>query len=170
MGTSKEIEKKSYFVGKSRRCRLTMNHEDRGTSETLAYLRVAVANESELRYCSRGLRRTVISARNEAAAIAALKNFARDKLSRYPTTMEEDERKLQNRDLDPFGNEKHILIVLRGEKEILHFYMDLADEIIPLLALSPPERSNKVRKKYDDCTDIARFITAVDRALSRRGL
>ena len=106
----------------------------------------------------------------EAAAIAALKNFARDKLSRYPTNMEEDERKLQNRDLDPFGNEKHILIVLRGEKEILHFYMDLADEIIPLLALPPPERSNKVRKKYDDCTDIARFITAVDRALSRRGL
>ena len=198
VGTSKEIEKKSYFVGKSRRCRLTMNHEDRGTSETLAYLRVAVATDSELRYCSRGLRRTffsssfvffslcvsltthvrhihmktgtVISARNEAAAIAALKNFARDKLSRYPTKMEEDEKKLQNRDLDPFGNEKHILIVLRGEKEILHFYMNFADEIIPLLALPPPERSIKVRKKYDDCTDIARYITSVDRALSRRGL
>ena len=166
---SSNYEKKCQFVSKKRKFRITMNHEDRGTAEALAFLRVAVATEGELRCLSPGPQRNSIGPENELAALSMLGEFAKRKLNRYPTTMAEDTRKLNEPDLDPFGNLKHALIVLRGEKEILHFYANLVGEIAPLLVLPKHARSHRIREMRGGRSDLERFITAVGSSLSRQG-
>lgn len=164
------FEKRSYYVSKQRTYRGTMNHEDRGTSDTLAYLRVAAANEEELSTFSRGFQHSVISADNESRALLLLAKFATEKLNNYPTTIEQDNKELEDDKLDPFCNRRHAIIVVRGEKEICHFFIALAQAATAVLKLPPAERKVAVREKFSDQTDISLFITAVHRALMCKGL
>ena len=46
-------------------------------------------------------------------------------LNQYPTTIEDDDELLREGRLDPFSNRRHAVIVIRGEKEICHFLIQL---------------------------------------------
>eukprot|EP00940_MAST-03C_sp_MAST-3C-sp2_P001998 g1998.t1 len=168
--SSSAYERRCYFASKSRRFRITMNYEDRGTADALGFMRVAVATETELQSISHGLHHDVISLRNECDALRMLAQFAARKLAKYPTTLSEDERKLSELDMDPFGNTKHTLIVLRGEKQILHFYDRVATEFASIAALPRAARASLVRARHKNRSDLSRFITSIDAALTRRGL
>jgi hypothetical protein len=54
---------------------------------------------------------------------------------RYPTSLEEDMRVLQD-GVFPFGSDRrNALVIIKGEKEVCHFWIKLAEHAIPLLSM-----------------------------------
>lgn len=79
-----------------------------------------------------------VSVRNEMRSMKHLKSICEEYLELYPSSLEEDCRRLADTSssaLAPFSNERHALIQVRGEKEVLLFYKDFADTAIRLLEL-----------------------------------
>lgn len=74
-----------------------------------------------------------INSKNEMKAMQLLKRTTEDYLSRYPTKYEDDVRRLSSSELSQFSNERHAVIQIAGEKEVLLFYLDLATTAIKLL-------------------------------------
>jgi hypothetical protein len=74
-----------------------------------------------------------ISLRNEVKAMQALLGICKDLLSKYPTSFDQDSRRLQEGDVAPFSNERHALIQIKGEKEVLLFLQDFAHSASTLL-------------------------------------
>jgi len=66
-------------------------------------------------------------------AMKLLLQICCDYLKAYPTTYQNDCEQLQNGNLQPFSNERHALIQVKGEKEVLLFYKDFANVAIQLL-------------------------------------
>jgi Rubisco LSMT substrate-binding len=80
-----------------------------------------------------------ISVRNEIRAMRLLKTICEDLLAGYPNSYEDDCLRLADdsspRSLAPFSNERHALIQVKGEKEVLLFYKDFSRTAIRLLEL-----------------------------------
>lgn len=80
-----------------------------------------------------------ISVRNEIRAMRHLKVVCEDCLAAYPHSYEDDCLRLADdsspRALAPFSNQRHALIQVRGEKEVLLFYKDFAQTAIRLLEM-----------------------------------
>jgi hypothetical protein len=76
-----------------------------------------------------------IGVRNEVRAMRLLREIVDEYLDAYPTTYEEDCKRLTSTDnpVPPFSNERHALIQVKGEKEVLLFYQDFADTAMRLL-------------------------------------
>ena len=82
-----------------------------------------------------------ISVHNELRAMQSLVHLIAHYLAQYPTSYEQDVARLANNDLAPFSNERHAVIQIKGEKEVLLFFRDFAQTAISLL----------------QCTDIIQF-------------
>jgi len=111
---------------------------------TLALLRVILCDEEDFEQilCKYGSHsrsgrdiHTPINLRNEIRAMQHLAAICEDYLSRYPTSLEDDIASLKSPDLKPFSNEKHALIQVRGEKEVLHFFKRFCEAVLCGLTL-----------------------------------
>jgi len=76
-----------------------------------------------------------ISTRNEIKAMKLLESLCRSYLGKYPTTLEQDVDRLSSGALGPFSNERHAVIQIKGEKEVLHFYLEFARVAQHLLSI-----------------------------------
>jgi len=74
---------------------------------------------------SRFKRRGPISTSNELAVFKKLAEAATAQLQKYPTSIEDDDELLREGRLDPFSNRRHAVIIIRGEKEMCHFFIQL---------------------------------------------
>lgn len=74
--------------------------------------------------------------RNEIRAMTLLHSMCGDYLSRYAHSYEEDVRRLESNELEPFSNARHAVIQLKGEKEVLKFLQDFASTSLELLQCS----------------------------------
>ena len=74
-----------------------------------------------------------ISKRNERKVWEAIKAMAQEGLERYPHSLEEDMEILKKEDLS--FNERNCTLFRSGEKEILHFLIELADYVLNLLQM-----------------------------------
>jgi histone-lysine N-methyltransferase SETD3 len=115
-----------------------LDHDE--TRRMLSFLQVACADPDELALLSRaqlsGARIVpALSPANEAAALALLSAACSAALDRFDTTVEEDDALLQ----DPrLGRRARSCVVMRrGEKQVLHRLLDMAEEALPLLRLPP---------------------------------
>jgi hypothetical protein len=77
----------------------------------------------------------VCSRRTEMNVLRDLAARMEAQLKRYPTTLEEDLRVLQD-GVFPFGSDRrNALVIIKGEKEVCHFWIKLAELAIPLLSM-----------------------------------
>lgn len=127
---------------------------------SLAMLRIIVANESDILKLQGGngningnigngynmnsyhfrLVRDIqqpIDIQNEIRAMKYFNEMCLDYLSRYKNTLQEDIELLSSGQLRPFSNERHAIIQLKGEKEILHFYLNFTNDVLYLFNLKP---------------------------------
>eukprot|EP01034_Spumella_vulgaris_P026247 gene26247-32792_t len=74
-----------------------------------------------------------VSLGNERRAMTLLRSICDEYLAQYPTTLEQDCERLLHGDVPVFSNERHALIQVRGEKEVLHFFRDFALVALRLL-------------------------------------
>lgn len=125
--------------------RISMNYEDKATTEAFSYLRVLVANENELdiimsRSSALQLSSTLvqfISPRNEAAALHYLATHYKKYLTGYLRSLEENDELLKNSQLaKPFSNYRTGLIVIRSEQEVAHFWIHVSQTIGHILRTS----------------------------------
>jgi histone-lysine N-methyltransferase SETD3 len=181
------------FINASQQFSVTMNASDDGTSQCLNYLRVKYATSDDLRRAgTRFKRRGPISLQSEVASFEALADAAQAQLEMYPTTIEDDDRMLCEGHLDPFSNRRHAVIIIRGEKEMCHFFIDLARVMKSLLLplnLDKSEdigkdgvdlmganvdqravRTAKVAANFAGNSDIDRFVRDIHRHLLSLGL
>jgi protein-histidine N-methyltransferase len=80
---------------------------------------------------------TPISVWNEIRAMRLLRSVCDEYLDTYPTTYEDDCMRLAST-TDPvpsFSNERHALIQVKGEKEVLLFFRDFSETAIRLLEI-----------------------------------
>ena len=151
--------------------RIKMHCDDDATAEALSFCRVAVANQMELdEIDSRGYSGdTVIGPicpRNEIAALAYFASICRERLKKYPTSLEHDLYRLEEeKNLEPFSNERNALIVIKSEKEILTFFIKLSQIVTPIFSLSIDNAMRLVQKEYSDesmrSNDTARYLRLV---------
>jgi hypothetical protein len=76
-----------------------------------------------------------VSLRNEARCMLSLRALCEECLGQYPTTLEADCARLTSGAVAPFSNERHALIQVKGEKEVLLFFRDFADTAARLLQM-----------------------------------
>lgn len=75
-----------------------------------------------------------ISLSNERRAMHLLIKMVQESLQEYSSTLEEDFKSLSNStDYPEFSNRRHALIQVKGEKEVLSFYLDLARTSLEVL-------------------------------------
>lgn len=163
------LREKLFLSPRVKKVQVSMSHQSKETREALGFMRIVVATPDECRVMGKN-HVGVVSVRNEVAAIKALAQTCETRLKGYPTTWEEDKKLL--RELAPFTNERNALVVIAGEKEICHMWIQVAREIYEITenSSSPTERTKRVTSKYsgrDD--DVARFILSLNRSLILRG-
>ena len=128
----------------SRRVRVSVG-ENENTRLLFSILRMLAANEDDLEilttsyggfYRAYNENQGPISLRNELAAMRLLATVCTDYLSRYPSTLDEDLKRLADvAALAPFSNERHAVIQVKGEKEVLHFYKRFAEKAAAMLSM-----------------------------------
>lgn len=83
-----------------------------------------------------------ISIQNETLMLNSLKYVCQYILSKYPTSLEEDQIALCDENminLPLYSNKRHAIIHTRGEKEVLHFYIQLSIYGLKLLNIGENE-------------------------------
>mmetsp|Transcript_11752 Transcript_11752/g.31707 ORF Transcript_11752/g.31707 Transcript_11752/m.31707 type:complete len:514 (-) Transcript_11752:898-2439(-) len=121
--------------------------DNENTSFAFACLRVMVATKEEFQALSGAggtgavaLPHTVkdirfpMSLRNEKAALTMFMGMINDKLAAYPRSLEEDKVLLAGDSLTPFSNERHAVIQVAGEKEVLEHYKTHCQVALELLS------------------------------------
>ena len=116
-----------------------------------AVLRLVTLGEDDFRSCIPGGLKTLreatvpFSVESEVAALTMLKNLCMDMLDKYPTSYDEDVARLEGKHpvlekgekVDPVGvlytNERHAVIQVRGEKEVLGHFLVLSELALDLL-------------------------------------
>lgn len=132
----------------SRRIRVCVSDND-NTKLLLAFLRLIEADSEDfdilISSAGSALYRSIrdaqvaIGTKNEYRAMALLEKVCLDLLSKYATTYEQDIERLKRKNgIDPdavplFSNERNALIQIKGEKEVLLFFIDFATTAMKLL-------------------------------------
>jgi len=148
-------------AGKTKRqFKVSMNWEDKGTSDAIAFARILAANEEELiqlvarsTQTSASLSSTkFLSTKNEAAALNIIAEACKAQLLRYEKTYEENTALLSSNVLRPFSPRRAALVVVTGEQEICSYWIHAAkrlgdallngrDALAKLSTVSPGEPS-----------------------------
>jgi len=119
---------------KVRRFQIAFEHKERCTKKCMSWLRIAQATLEELP--TKGLpndqKIPPISPANELRVMTEVKTAALQVLEGFDTSLEEDNKMLDDPDKKLTMNMRNCLIMRRGEKEILHAYLQLADHLIAI--------------------------------------
>ncbi|MBZ4333427.1 SET domain-containing histone-lysine N-methyltransferase [Corallococcus sp. AS-1-12] len=126
-----------------RRFEVPLQYGHASTVAMFSFLRVACANARELAQLAEEAREEQglgevppLSAETEERVFRALHDACEARLAGFETTLEEDERLLQEADLS--RNARNCLLLRRGEKRLLHAYAGLARAFVPALCPTPP--------------------------------
>jgi hypothetical protein len=129
-----------------RSVRLSTYHDNDNTQEAFSFLRFVHARSHEMTrlpaYVSQRhfdwTRRRIepISADNEIRVLGNLSTLCREQLLRYPTTLADDIAEISSGKWPMGSNKRNSLVLLRGEKEICHYYVQLHSRAVSLSALT----------------------------------
>lgn len=74
-----------------------------------------------------------LSVRNEIEVLKTLAEAAKKSLATFDHTLEEDQKLIKSGTLEMYSNERNCVLMRMGEKEVLHWFISLADFAVPLL-------------------------------------
>jgi histone-lysine N-methyltransferase SETD3 len=115
---------------RDRRFQIPFDHCEEITTKCMSYLRVVHADQEDLeklrKQGSDFKNVPPISMRNEASVLQHVAIAAQRVLSGFPTTLEQDNKILQDPEHKLTMNIRNCVLMRRGEKEVCHAYIDLA--------------------------------------------
>lgn len=133
-----------YRFQPKRRCQIPANYAHKKTKDMFSFLRFVHAQGQELANIvalldqqQDGVKIDALSVRNETLVLQELKMRAETALSKFCSTIAEDEKlKDDHKNYPMYSNIRNCIIMRWGEKKVLQFFVDLADQCLPLLQLS----------------------------------
>lgn len=119
-----------------KRFQIPMDYAEDVVKECFSFLRFVHAKDSELMLLSSNDKFDIkkiepISIRNEMECIQDLAIAAQTSLSQFDSTIEDDNRLLADPTLS--SNIRNAVLMRRGEKQVLHYYAELAGAVKPLV-------------------------------------
>lgn len=126
--------------------------------EELADLETTANNSraSILDYCKQAL-----GLNTELKVLKVLSEMSRRRLKLYKNDIEVDEKMLQEGNLEPFSNHRHAIIMIRGEKLIFHFYINLYKKMDDLLHKENEEAVEYIYSNYMGSDEYSEYISRV---------
>jgi len=128
-------------------------YKEKKVKECFSFLRVMHAQGNEFLIISSadGLRLEDIpplSVRNETMVLTSLAVAATKSLKKFETSLEHDNALLADEDRYPrFGNDRNAVLMRRGEKEVLRFYVTLMKVCCQLFKMKAKDLKLKLRKE-----------------------
>ena len=130
----------------------------------ITFLRIIVANQEDINLLTSSYSKggssdsrpgrdmhSAITESNEMRAMRLLESTLTKLLGQYPDSLEQNnERLAHDKSLAPFSNERHAVIQVRGEKEVLHFFLDFAHIVMRLLSVRDVEVYREEMRKVQD--------------------
>jgi len=162
---SRLLESSKFGPIKKRRFQIPYDYREDVTKECFSVLRFIQARGSELILLnseSSGFdvkKIEPISLHNELRVLETLHEEASILIKEFPTTIEEDNRLLQNKDLS--FNMRNIILMRRGEKEVLQYYIDLYPYILSLTQMQWKYFKRLVHRCYEMKSKTDPYVTAV---------
>merc|ERR1712130_613015 len=139
-----DIVKKDFQIPK--------HYKEKKVKEAFSFLRVLHAQGNEFLIISSadGLRLEDIpplSIRNETSVLTSMAVSATKSLKKFTTTLDHDNALLADEESYPrFGNKRNAVLMRRGEKEVLSFYVELMKCCIALFKMKLKDLKAKLRK------------------------
>jgi len=143
--------------------------DDKGTSEALAFARIAAATEEELEILvgrsslAASAASRFISPRNEAAALKLVAETMKEHLGGYARTLEENLAHLKSNLLPSFSPQRSALIVLIGEEQVAHFWIRAYETLLDALqcptSLQVMQRLTELPSATPEELDLVRYAT-----------
>jgi len=159
--------------GITREFQIPMNYKEKKVKALFSFLRLMNAQEKEMLMLSEDTNLEdipPISVKNEQLSLLALSKAAKASLEEFDTTLDHDNALLADSENYPFmTNQRNIVLMRRGEKEVLHFYKDLAVTCIPLLRMQWKDLKKVASKYKDDDNPLGNYIKLIVVTLSKRG-
>eukprot|EP00475_Leptophrys_vorax_P032893 TRINITY_DN5128_c0_g1_i1.p1 TRINITY_DN5128_c0_g1~~TRINITY_DN5128_c0_g1_i1.p1 ORF type:complete len:614 (-),score=186.52 TRINITY_DN5128_c0_g1_i1:64-1905(-) len=145
---------KAKYIGvENREFQIPANTEHEKTKEMFSFLRIYSTQEQDVKAFSQIKDFKLdninpVSVNNEICMLREVQDAALRCLGGFDTTLEEDERILKEEKLT--FNIRNAILMRRGEKQVCHFFVELANSIIPLFEMPVPkirEALKKLKKK-----------------------
>ncbi|ETO26066.1 SET domain containing protein [Reticulomyxa filosa] len=161
------------FTSKKRSQRefqIPRQYKEKKVLECFSWLRVAFAQGNEFMIISaqnvQNDEVVPVSVQNEMMVLTAIAVAAKKSLNQFDTTLEDDNELLKDEEKYPrFSNMRNIVLMRRGEKEVLHFYLNLLKECKPLLYMKSKDLKQKIaqEKKWKTLPDdpLVQYVTSV---------
>merc|ERR1712176_124114 len=157
--------------GITREFQIPKNYKEKKVKALFSFLRLMNAQEKEMLMLSEDTNLEdipPISVKNEQLSLLALSKAAKASLELFDTTLEHDNALLADGENYPFmSNKRNIVLMRRGEKEVLHFYKDLAKECVKLLRMQWKDLKKIASKYKDDDDPLGNYIKLVVVPLSK---
>jgi histone-lysine N-methyltransferase SETD3 len=109
-----------------------------------------------------------ISCRNEIEVLKHIQSAAREVLAEFETSLDEDNALLKENKF-PDSNYRNCVVMRRGEKQVLHWYLTVADKCIPLLQSQWKDVKRNTAKSYQSNSALDHYIVSVVVPLVKRG-
>lgn len=153
-------------INAKREFQVPCNYKEKKCKELFSFLRYIHAVDSELMLLSSGEGFKLneiepISIRNEIAALTHIKQVAQGVMAGFPETLQHDRDLLASDKLVMYSNRRNCVVMRRGEKEVLQWYIDTADKAIPFLKLPWKDLKRKAAKCYQGTTSFDAYVTQV---------
>jgi len=157
-----------YASNARRRFHIPIQYSEKETRECFSFVRFALATEEEILKAGGGKEAGESSAefkvdeieplsiRNEMATLRALSTAAVNEMKGFDTTIEDDTKLLRDPTQTFSFNIRNCIILRRGEKEVLKYYLEMAQHCMPILEMKwvelEPLQNRYIhgRRNYDD--------------------
>jgi len=155
-----------------RRFQVPIQYKEKETKELFSFARFAFAKDSEIMLLGNAEDFKIddiepVSIPNEVQVLKAISESAERMLTLFDSTLEDDNKlcKQDREEKDPKKklnmNFRNCLMMRRGEKEVLHFYIEMAKECIPLLQMPWKDLKRHAAKCYSGKGKFDQYITLV---------
>jgi histone-lysine N-methyltransferase SETD3 len=111
-----------------------------------------------------------ITRRNEIAVLLSIKKACLMSLSGYPDSLEHDKKLLESGTLPLYSNVRNCVVMRKGEKEVLDWFVKLADTCIPYLKSNWTDMKRIFARASQMANTLDQYIFIVVMPLVKRGL
>jgi histone-lysine N-methyltransferase SETD3 len=148
---------------------------EKKSKEMFSYLRLVVAVDSELIVMGGGTEDRLklediepVSVRNEREVLRMIRGAAEEALAAFDQTLDEDEDILRAELYSRYSNERNCVLMRRGEKQVLRWYVRLADVCMELLAKPWKDVKRQLLRSHQSTSPADYYITNVIEPLFKK--
>ena len=149
-------KKKDFIILNPKKFNLSKNLNEKNVQNFFAFMRYLVYEKNDFKFMNFN---NFISINNERSVMVKLKYIIINELNNYPTSLEEDQKYLNENKNKMSFNEYNCYIIRIGEKNLLNFYLTLANECLELFNKEMNEINNIINSQKKSLIPYNGYLT-----------